>query len=135
MKEVWEETNKNLYGTTPEEWTEKCRKKLLLQVTYFYRHKVRLVSQFNQNLFRVGLNERERESPERLERWIDMIKAEKTNKIEQQNTLIKQHKKITFYFRPATKLQEITAEETKDKNDYIEVQGAVLDLQGMNAST
>ena len=75
---------------------------------------VRLVSQLNQKLFRVGLSERERESPERLERWIDMVKVEKSNNIKRHQALMKKHREITYYFRLVIKLQVITEEETKN---------------------
>ena len=67
MKEVWEERNKNIHGTTPEERTEKHRKKLTPQIIAMYRTRETLVSQFNQKLFNVRLEERLREPPDQLE--------------------------------------------------------------------
>ena len=80
MKDILEDRNDYIHGNTPEERTALRRKKILPKVRYYYKHKECLVTQFNQKLFRMSLREREQKSPERLERWLEMVNAKKKSK-------------------------------------------------------
>ena len=75
MKEVWEERNISIHGTTPEERIEHHRKKLTPQIIAMYRPGETLVSQFNRKLFNVRLEERLRESLDQLKRFIILVSA------------------------------------------------------------
>ena len=98
MKEVLEERNSNICGTTPEERIEQHRKKLTSQIIAMYRTRETLVSQFNQKLFNVILKERLRETQDQLERCIQLIDAAQRNYKKHRKKLMNAHWKITRYF-------------------------------------